>query len=194
MFMLRLKAIGSAIAGLARNARNVIRADVEFIAAKLLALCRTVWDMFVWAFRGVFIPKVVSPLEVLKHYLAVFFMALGAMALVWAGKQVVSPPLVITVMDLPADLKSTSWINPELSRTLINEIERMRSIVKGDRDPAFEAVLNPPNIEIKTEAFSLNVREQFHAIGIAADWAGRGPPRAHLLPAELLVDEATRLH
>ena len=160
MFMLRVKSIGSAIAQLSRNAGNVIWAGVEFIAAKLLALCRTVWEKFVWALRGVFIPKVTSPFEVLKHYLAVFSIALSVMALVWAGKQVVSPPLIITVMDLPASLKNESWINPELSRTLINEIERMRSVVKGDRDPAFEAVLNPPNIVIKTGEFSLNVQEQ----------------------------------
>jgi hypothetical protein len=160
MFMLRLKAIGSALAQLARNVGNVIWTGVEFIAAKLLALCRRVWETFVWALRGVFIPKVASPFEVLKHYLAVLSMALGVMALFWAGRQVVSPPLVITVMDLPASLKSESWINPELPRTLINEIERMRSIVKGDRDPAFEAVLNPPNIVIKTGEWSLNVQEQ----------------------------------
>src|SRR5882724_10339390 len=86
MFMLRLKAIGSAFAELARNAGNVIWAGVKFIAAKLLALCRSVWETFVWALRGVFIPKVASPLEVLKHYLAVLSMALGVMALFWAGR------------------------------------------------------------------------------------------------------------
>src|SRR4030095_13882318 len=85
---------------------------------------------------------------------------MGVLALLWAGKQVIRPPLVITVMDLPAPVKNESWINPELSRTLINEIERMRAVVKGDRDPAFEAVLNPPNVVIKSEVFSLNVQEQ----------------------------------
>jgi len=50
MFMLRLKAIGSAIAGPARNAGNVIRADVKFIAAKLLALWRIVRETFVGPF------------------------------------------------------------------------------------------------------------------------------------------------
>lgn len=62
--------------------------------------------------------------------------------------------------DLPSQLKAKSWINTELTRTLISEIERMRAVVKGERDPAFEAVLNPPNVVIKTGEFSLNVQEQ----------------------------------
>jgi hypothetical protein len=156
----RLEAIGAAIVAQALNAGSALWAGVTFIGAMVTALYRRLWETFVWAFRGVFIPKVASPLEVLKHYLLVLFLSMGLLALAWAGKLVYSPPLVITVMDLPAQLKGESWINPELSRTLINEIERMRTVVKGDRDPAFEAVLNPPNVVIKSEVFSLNVQEQ----------------------------------
>lgn len=164
MFWQRLEATRVAIAEQARTVVVTLMAVLAFIGAKVRwlfwTILRTSWETLVWAVRGVFIPKVAAPLDVLKHYLLVFFMGMAVLALLWAGKQVVSPPLVITVMDLPSQLKAESWINPELTRTLISEIERMRAVVKGDRDPAFEAVLNPPNVVIKTGEFSLNVQEQ----------------------------------
>lgn len=157
----RLEAIGAALAAHARNAGDALWTGVTFIGAKLTAMFMTVLQTTKWVLRWLFLPKAETPLDVLKHIVSVFSIFMGVMALAWAGKQVIFPPLVVTVMDLPGPLKTESWVNPELSRTLINEIERMRNVVKGQRDPAFEAVLNPPNITIKTgDGWSLNVQEQ----------------------------------
>ena len=142
MFWQRLQAIGVPVAEQARKASAALATALVLVAAGLRRLVLiwlpaflwTCWQTLVWAFRGVFIPKVAAPLDVLKHYLLVFFMAMAVLALLWAGQQVRNPPLVITVMDLPSQLKAESWINPELTRTLISEIERMRAVVKGDRD------------------------------------------------------------
>ena len=70
------------------------------------------------------------------------------------------------------------WINPELSRTLIDQIERIRATVKGDRDPTFEAVLNPPNIIVKSGDWSLNVQEQI--LTPLGSLLGRGQGEVHL--------------
>src|SRR5262249_54776427 len=100
------------------------------------------------------VPKGDAPLDVLKHYVSVLIVLIGAVALLWSAKQIAYPPLVITVAKLPDPLEKEYWVNPELSRTLIDQIERIRTVVKGDRDPTFEAVLNPPNIIVKSGDWS----------------------------------------
>jgi hypothetical protein len=124
------------------------------------------------------VPKGDTPLDVLKHYVSVLIVLIGAGALLWSAKQIAYPPLVITVAKLPDPLEKEYWLNPELSRTLVDEIERLRATVKGERDPTFEAVLNPPNITINTEGFSLNVQEQF--LTPLGSLLGRGQGEVHL--------------
>ena len=118
MFWQRLEATRVAITEQVRTVVVALMAVLSFIGTKVRWLfwtvLRTGWETLVWAVRGIFIPKVAAPLDVLKHYLLVFFMGMAVLALLWAGKQVVNPPLVITVMDLPSQLKAESWINPEL--------------------------------------------------------------------------------
>jgi len=110
--------------------------------------------------RWLLVPKVDTAFDALKHYVSVLIVLIGVGALLWSVKQIIYPPLVITVAKLPEPLEKEYWLNPELSRTLIGEIERLRAVVKGERDPAFEAVLNPPNIVVKQGEWSLNVQEQ----------------------------------
>src|SRR5262245_23575573 len=124
------------------------------------------------------VPKGDAPLDVLKHYASVLTVLIGAGALLWSAKQIAYPPLVITVAKLPDPLEKENWLNPELSRTLIGEIERLRAVVKGERDPAFEAVLNPPNIIVKTGEWSLNVQEQIRTP--LRSLFGRGQGEVHL--------------
>jgi hypothetical protein len=128
--------------------------------------------------KWVLVPKGDAPLDVLKHYVSVLIVLIGAGALLWSAKQIAYPPLVITVAKLPEPLEKEYWLNPELSRTLIGEIERLRAVVKGERDPAFEAVLNPPNIIVKTGEWSLNVQEQI--LTPLGSLLGRGQGEVHL--------------
>ena len=78
--------------------------------------------------RWVLVPKSDAPLDVLKHYVSVLIVLIGAGALLWSAKQIAYPPLVITVAKLPEPLEKEYWLNPELSRTLIGEIERLRAV------------------------------------------------------------------
>lgn len=144
------------------------------VTAFLLALVR--W--FVAAFNWLFVPANRSPLDFLKHYASLIIVLTGFIALAWAGYQIAYPPLVITVAKLPGQLEQENWINPEMQRTLMNQIERLRAVVKGERDPAFEAVLNSPNISIKTGDFSLNVQEQI--LTPLGTLLGRGQGEVHL--------------
>src|ERR1700752_433151 len=168
MFWQRLSAFRTTAAELARQAGAALWAALMFgggvlgwfFVDWLPRFLRACWETFIGAWRGIFVSKAAGPLDVLKHYLLVFFMGMAVLTLFWAGYQVRHPPLVVTVMDLPQQLKGESWINPELTRALISEIERMRALVKGDRDPPFEAVLNHPNVTSKTGEFSLDVQQQ----------------------------------
>ncbi len=175
----RFRAVALAVAAKARDAGIWLRAWLAFIAIKLWAFCR-------WIGRGckrfilwIAIPKGETPVDALKHYLSVLFFFMGSLALLWSAKQILYPPLVITVAELPEPLKKEYWVNPELARTLIGQIERIRSTVKGERDPTFEAVLNPPNIAIKTgDGWSLNVQEQI--LTPLGSLLGRGQGEVHL--------------
>ena len=125
------------------------------------------------------VPKGDAPLDVLKHYVSVLIVLIGAGALLWSAKQIAYPPLVITVAQAAwSPSEKEYWLNPELSRTLIGQIERLRAVVKGERDPAFEAVLNPPNIIVKTGEWSLNVQEQI--LTPLGSLLGRGQGEVHL--------------
>jgi hypothetical protein len=124
------------------------------------------------------VPKGDAPLDVLKHYVSVLIVLIGAGALLWSAKQIAYPPLVITVAKLPDPLEKEYWVNPELSRTLIDQIERIRAVVKGDRDPTFEAVLDPPNIIVKSGDWSLNFQEQI--LTPLGSLLGRGQGEVHL--------------
>ena len=85
---------------------------------------------------------------------------MGFATLLWTGKQILYPPIVITVAELPEPVRKEYWLNTDIARALVDQIERMRAVVKGERDPTFEAVLNPPNIVVKSGDWSLNVQEQ----------------------------------
>jgi hypothetical protein len=147
---------------------------VEKFWAALCALSRGTARLLRW----MLVPKNDTPLDVLKHYVSLLVVLMGAGALLWAGKQIAYPPLVITVAKLPEPLEKEYWLNPELSRTLIGQIESLRAVVKGERDPAFEAVLNPPNIVVKSGDWSLNVQEQI--LTPLGSLLGRGQGEVHL--------------
>src|SRR5262249_54473704 len=123
---------------------------IRWLGAKLWAGVCAFGRLVKW----ILVPKGDTPLDVLKHYVSLLIVLMGAGALLWSAKQIAYPPLVITVAKLPEPLEKEYWLNPELSRTLIGEIERLREVVKGERDPAFEAVLNPPNIIVKQGEWS----------------------------------------
>ena len=112
------------------------------------------------ALRWLLLPRGDTPFDALKHYMSVIVGVVGLLALLWAGKQIYNPPIVITVADLPKPIGEEYWLNTQIARTLIDQIERMRTIVKGERDPNFETVLNPPNIVVKSGDWSFNVQEQ----------------------------------
>lgn len=131
-----------------------------WLAVKLWALLAFVFATIVALLRWLLRPKGDTPFDVLKHYVSVILAVVGVVTLLWSVKQIAYPPLVITVAKLPDPLEKEYWLNPEISRALIAQIERMRALVKGERDPAFEAVLNPPNIVVKTGDWSFNVQEQ----------------------------------
>jgi hypothetical protein len=147
---------------------------IRWVCAKLWAAVCACGRLVQW----ILVPKGDAPLDVLKHYVSVLIVLIGAGALLWSAKQIAYPPLVITVAKLPEPLEKEYWLNPELSRTLIGEIERLREVVKGERDPAFEAVLNPPNIVVKTPEWSLNVQEQI--LTPLSSLLGRGQGEVHL--------------
>ncbi|HEX8166385.1 MAG TPA: hypothetical protein VF601_11435 [Beijerinckiaceae bacterium] len=128
--------------------------------------------------RRIFVPKGDTPFDWLKHYVSLLLAVIGLMALLWAGKQIVYPPIVITVAELPEPLKKDPWLNLEITHALINQIERMRTVVKGERDPNFQAVLNPPNIVVKSGDFSLNIQEQL--LTPLGSLLGRSPGEVHL--------------
>ncbi len=123
------------------------------------ALRRIALEIFRF-FHWLVVPKGATPFDALKHYLSVIAFFIAVVALLWAGKQLVYPPVVITIADMPKPLRDEHWFNLEISRALIDQIERMRTIVKSERDTTFEAVLNPPNIVVKASDVSFNVREQ----------------------------------
>jgi hypothetical protein len=147
---------------------------VRWVCTKLWAVVRAFGRLVRW----ILVPTGDAPLDVLKHYVSVLIVLIGAGALLWSAKQIAFPPLVITVAKLPELLEKEYWLNPELSRTLIGEIERLREVVKGERDPSFEAVLNPPNIVVKTPEWSLNVQEQI--LTPLSSLLGRGQGEVHL--------------
>ena len=147
---------------------------IWWVGAKLWAAVCAFGRLVQW----ILVPKGDAPLDVLKHYVSVLIVLIGAGALLWSAKQIAYPPLVITVAKLPEPLEKEYWLNPELSRTLIGEIERLTAVVKGERDPAFEAVLNPPNIVVKTSEWSLNVQEQI--LTPLSSLLGRGQGEVHL--------------
>jgi hypothetical protein len=162
--------VGRALSALGRPAvRFARRFDpwLRFALTPIVRLAGAIRALVVWTFaklvsllRWLFVPKGETPFDVLKHYVSVVLAFIGLMALLWAGKQIASPPIVITVTKLPAQFEKENWINPEISRALIDQIERMRAVVKDERIPTFQAVLNPPNIVLKSDQFSLNIQEQ----------------------------------
>jgi len=99
--------------------------------------------------QWVLVPKGDAPLDVFKQFVSVLVVLIGAGTLLWSAKQIAYPPLVVTVARLPEPVEKEYWLNPKLSRTLIGEIERLRAVVKGERDTAFEAVLNPPSVALR---------------------------------------------
>lgn len=139
-----------------------------------LAIARGIRAFLCW----IFMPKIDTPFDVLKHVVSVVVVFMGFMTVLWTIKQIAYPPLVITVNKLPDPLEKEYWVNPELSRTLIDQIERIRAVVKGDRDPTFEAVLNPPNIIVKSGDWSLNIQEQI--LTPLGSLLGRGQGEVHL--------------
>jgi hypothetical protein len=147
---------------------------IWWVGAKLWAGVCAVGRLLQW----VLVPKGDAPLDVLKHYVSVLIVLIGAGALLWSAKQIIYPPLVITVAKLPEPLEKEYWLNPELSRTLIAQIEHLRAVVKGERDPSFEAVLNTPNIVVKQGEWSLNVQEQI--LTPLGSLLGRGQGEVHL--------------
>lgn len=179
MYKEYLKTAGSAVAAWALKEGAAVWTALVSIIVKLWAFCR-------WIGRGckgfvlwVAVPKGDTPFDGLKHYLSVLFFFMGVTALLWSAKQILYPPLVITVAELPDPLKREYWVNPELARTLIGQVERIRNTVKGERDPTFEAVLNPPNIVIKTgDGWSLDVQQQI--LTPLGSLLGRGQGEVHL--------------
>ena len=153
-------------------------AAVLWLGAKLLSFWLMVARWILGFLHAIAVPKNDAPADILKHYGSVFGVLIGFGALVWTVLQILYPPLVITVNKLPAQLESENWLNSELSRTLLAQLERMRAVVKGERDPAFEAVLNPPNIVVKTGDWSLNVQEQI--LTPLGTLLGRGQGEVHL--------------
>jgi hypothetical protein len=147
---------------------------IHWLGAKLWAGVCAFGRLVQW----VVVPKADAPLDVLKHYISVLIVLIVAGALLWSAKQITYPPLVITVAELPDPLKREYWVNPELARTLIGQVERIRNTVKGERDPTFEAVLNPPNIIVKSGEWSLNVQEQI--LTPLGSLLGRGQGEVHL--------------
>ena len=147
---------------------------IWWLGAKLWAGVCTFGRLVQWFL----VPKGDTPLDFLKHYVSVLIVLIGAGALLWSAKQIAYPPLVITVAKLPEPLEKEYWLNPELSRALIGQIERLRAAVKGERDPAFDAVLNPPNIIVRTGEWSLNVQEQI--LTPLGSLLGRGQGEVHL--------------
>jgi hypothetical protein len=144
-----------------------ISVTASAIAARFASMLRAIGRFVVWIaetglalLRWLLVPKGDSLFDFFKHYVALLFGIIGFTALLWAGKQILYPPLVITVAELPEPVRKENWLNTELSRALMDQIERMRTIVKIERDPSFEAVLNPPNIVVKSGEFSFNVQEQ----------------------------------
>lgn len=178
MFSQRLKALCLAVSAWLRDAGAAVWAGVALLVARLTVLAGVIARRCVRALRWLFVPANLTPLDILKHYTALIIVFTGFISLAWAAKQIAYPPLVINVAKLPSQLEQENWINPELSRALMNQIERMRTVVKGERDPAFEAVLDPPNIAIKTGDFSLNVQEQILTpLGFLL---GRGQGEVHM--------------
>jgi hypothetical protein len=158
--------------------RGAFGSALNWIGAAVAAIFLTLMRWLLAFLHWLLVPADRTALGFLKHFTSLVIVATGFLALVWAGYQIANPPLVISVVKLPSQLEQESWINSEMSRTLMHEIERLRAVVKGDRDPAFEAVLNSPNISIRTEAYSLNVQEQILTpLGMLL---GRGQGEVHL--------------
>jgi hypothetical protein len=139
--------------------RRLLEAITLAVLSIWTALSR-VFAKLLLALRWLLLPKGDTPFDVLKHYLSVICGVIVLGALIWAGKQIAYPPLVITLAETPEPLRKEHWLNLEISRALMNQIERIRDVVRGERDPTFEAVLNPPNIVVKSGEFSFNVQEQ----------------------------------
>ena len=158
---------------------------IVWCAANIWALLRSMWALLRWAFatllatlRWLLVPKGDTPFDALKHYISVIVGVIGLTALLWAGTQIANPPIVITVAELPKPVREEHWLNTEISRALIDQIERMRAVVKSERDPTFEAVLNPPNIVIKSGDFSFNIQEQL--LAPLGSLLGRSHGEAHI--------------
>ena len=81
--------------------------------------CRAQCGGSLQALRSLLVPANRAPLDFLKHYASLIIVLTGLLALVWSGYQIAYPPLVITVAKLPGQLEQESWINPEMSRTLM---------------------------------------------------------------------------
>ncbi|HXO67915.1 MAG TPA: hypothetical protein VN838_03040 [Bradyrhizobium sp.] len=149
-----------------------------WLVVKFWLLLKSIFAHIISRLRWLLIPKGDTPFDALKHYVSVILAVIGLTAILWAGKQIAYPPIVITVSDLPESLKNENWINPELSRALADQIERMRTFVKDERNPTFEAVLNPPNIVVKSGEFSLNIQEQI--LSPLGSLLGRSHGEVHL--------------
>ena len=148
------------------------------VAQPFVWLARKVW-WFVLVLAGAITSLLrLGPLDLLKRCATVIISLTGLLALLWVGVQIVFPPIVITVGKLPEPLEKEFWFNTELSRALIDQLERIRKAVRDERSPSFEAVLNQPNIVVKTGDFSLNVQEQI--LGPLGTLLGRSPGEAHI--------------
>ena len=155
------------VAGKKPRGRGALRRIGGALVASLVWIVRAPCRAVRWISIGVItllkkliIPNASGPLEYLKHYLAVVTLIVGVTALVWTAKQILNPPLVITVADLPESIKAEKWLGIELPRALMHEISEISAAVKGERDPNFEAVLNPPNIVIKSGDLIFNFQDQ----------------------------------
>src|SRR4051794_6810541 len=74
---------------------------IRWLCAKLWAAVCAFGRLVQW----VLVPKGDAPLDVLKHYVSVLIVLIGAGALLWSAKQIAYPPLVITVAKLPEPLE-----------------------------------------------------------------------------------------
>ena len=186
----RLKAYGYGLVAAIRQVRGGLASlwqrsgisgslyPLTWLLAKLWAGVSFIGGSIANVLRWLFIPKADTPLDIVKHYASVVVSVIGLTALLWAAKQIAYPPIVITVANLPDVIRTEQWLNPELSRALIDQIQRMRTVLKDERSPAFEPVLNAPNIVVSTGGYSLNVQEQI--LTPLGALLGRGQGEAHL--------------
>src|SRR5262245_51670872 len=66
--------------------------------------------------QWILVPKGETAFDALKHYVAVILGLVGFTALLWAGKQIYNPPIVVIVADLPKPISEEYWLNTQIAR------------------------------------------------------------------------------